>query len=241
MADLVKVADNPERFFITLSHYMRVAGLDSTICASYAKHATQENIAQSLARVFTSRTERSPHEHHVHVVKQRKTLEEQPTKQGARNPRALFGVLAQVRPGELKPRGEEDRRTWPLHDSSNPSICGPLWRVFSHGNSKLNISEKQRDLLTSTVHVRGSDVEHPSPQSLYEQYPVVFEAFLEKLYTWMRSKAIPVNTGNIIKYVRGYDFRGIGWFAHAPETAIAFVEDKPQTGSAYSDLKEFLS
>ena len=59
---LVKNAENPERFFTTLSPFIKEAGLECTICNSYAKFATIKSIQQSLADSLLKIT-RSPGEH----------------------------------------------------------------------------------------------------------------------------------------------------------------------------------
>jgi len=158
--------------------------------------------------------------------------------ESARISRALFGALSQVTPGTLRPRGEDERTAWPMHDPSLPDVCKVLWRVFSPSNAKLSVSVKQKAQLEESVSPRGSYDRYPSPDAAYHAHPKAFEEFLEKLHKWMKGKGIGINTGNIIKYVRGYDYKGIGWFEHMPPVARTVRQE--ESGGLLDALKDII-
>lgn len=177
-----------------------------------------------------------------HITEYREVQSIERTERGAPSPRSLFAALSQVTPGTRKPRGEEIERTsWALSDPELPDICKALWRVFSPLNSKLKVSAKQKAELEAEVITPANDKPYASPSEMYSAYPAAFEEFLVKLKDWMvKQRDVPINMGNIVKFVRGYHFKGIGWFNHMPASAKQTVADAPASGNLDA-LQEFIS
>lgn len=119
------------------------------------------------------------------------------------------------------PVGREDsqKKTHLITDiGSVPSIGQAIWQAF---RVDLRISEKQIDEgLKARVKTKDGG-NFPSPQEEYAANKDLFLEYLKTLPKFMKALDMRVNTGNVIKVIRGYDWKSGSWLDYKRKHSVA--------------------
>jgi hypothetical protein len=106
------------------------------------------------------------------------------------------------------------------------------------GKARGSFTSNQVELLTQAVRIYDQYVE--SPQEMLDKYPTEFAKWAESIPATLLEQHQRITTGNVIKYLRGYHWRNIGFYAYMERLGkhIRPQTPEPQAGRIVSDEEQ---
>lgn len=130
-----------------------------------------------------------------------------------------------------------DRSLSGLTDDSLPSVCKAINGAFVKAGvdmGKVRFTPNQIATLQGRVDTKDGTY-HMSPQAMYEYNPKMFSEWLETLPNAIQSKNLRITAGEIVKWVCGYHWNGVGYFAFLSRKGIG--RPKPIAGAVVEQVQ----